>query len=330
MNPQGGVAIGLRSNAGIDVSKLHLDVCLDESVSRFSNDAKGIEEAVGLLVAANVDLVVVEATGGFERAIVCALQEAALAVARVNPRQARDFAKSLGVLAKTDSVDARVLRDFANVIALHKERHKYITPPTDPRRAELSAMVTRRRQLLEMRVAESNRLKQAATHRAVKSIKTVLRTLDKQLADLDADIDDFLDLHFKPQATVLDSFKGVGPVMIMTAQSALPELGRLSRRQIAALTGVAPLANDSGQRRGHRRIWGGRGDVRAVLYMATTSAMQHNPVIKLFYERLIAAGKKPKVAIVACMRKVLTILNAMLRDNSKWDPSRHDSALKNA
>jgi len=330
MHPQGGVAnLDRRANAGIDVSKQHLDACWGDVELRVLNDASGWDELAARLKAADVDLVVVEATGGYERGLVCALQGAGLAVARVNPRQARDFAKSMGVLAKTDRVDARCLRDFADVLARHKDRAKYITAAAEPLRVELAAMVTRRRQLVEMRVAESNRLALAGK-RAVLSIKTVLRTLDKQLAQLDSDIDDFLGEHFAAQRALLDSVKGVGPVTIMTLQAALPELGRLPRRQVSKLAGVAPLANDSGQHKGKRQIWGGRSEVRAVAYMAVLSAIRYNPAIKLFYDRLIAAGKLPKVAIVACMRKLLTILNAMARDGAFWDPLKHEQATKNA
>ncbi|MBI5718519.1 MAG: IS110 family transposase [Burkholderiales bacterium] len=316
-------------NAGVDVSKHHLDACWADVDQRLANDAAGCSELIAKFKAANVQLVVVEATGGYERALVCALQAAGITVARVNPRQAREFAKSMGVLAKTDRVDARTLRDFADVLARHKDRDKYITPPLEAHRAELAAMVTRRRQLLDMRVAESNRL-ELATKRAVRSIKAVIRALDRQLAAIDADIDGFLDEHFAPQSKLLDSVKGVSRVTIMTLNAALPELGHLDRREISKLVGIAPLANDSGKRQGKRRIWGGRGDVRAVLYMATLSAMQHNPVIKAFRVRLLAAGKLPKVAIVACMRKLLTILNAMARDAAAWDPTKHAQAPKHA
>jgi transposase len=323
MNLQGGVATGaVRPNAGIDVSKQHLDACWSTHDQRVANDASGWKELTAQFKAAQVDLVVLEATGGFERGLVCALQAAGITVARVNPRQARDFAKSMGVLAKTDRVDARVLRDFADVLARHKDRAKYITAVPDAHRVELAGLVTRRRQLVEMRVAESNRLALAGK-RAVRSIKAVLRTLDKQLAALDDDIDHLLQEHFDTQRSLLYSVKGVGPVTIMTLQAALPELGRLDRRQVSKLVGIAPLADDSGTRKGKRRIWGGRGDVRAVIYMATLSAIRHNPVIRTFHTRLIAAGKLPKVAIVACMRKLLTILNAMARDGAAWDASKH-------
>ncbi len=328
MHPQGGVAnLSHRPNAGVDVSKQHLDACWADQSQRVLNDENGWGELTAKLKSANVDLVVIEATGAYERGLVCALQCAGISVARVNPRQARDFAKSMGVLAKTDQVDARTLRDFADVLARHKDRLKYITPPTDPLRLELAALMSRRRQLVDMRVAEGNRLEQA-NKRAVRSIKAVLKTLDKQIEEIDADADDHLKRHFKNQCSLLDSVKGVGPVTILTVTSALPELGQLGRRQIAKLVGVAPLANDSGSRTGKRRIWGGRSEVRAVVYMATLAAIRHNPVIGVFHSRLKAAGKPPKVIIVACMRKLLTILNAMLRDNAVWDSTKHAQVSK--
>jgi transposase len=238
MHPQGGVANrSQRPNAGVDVCKQHLDVCLDTSEQRLVNDASGWGELIAKLRAAEVDLVVLEATGGYERGLVCALQGAGITVARVNPRQARDFAKSMGVLAKTDQVDARCLRDFADVLARHKDRARYITPMGDAHRQQLADLMTRRRQLVDMRVAENNHLEHAGP-RSVRSITSVLKTLDKQLAAIDHEIDDRMDRHFKDQRTLLDSVKGVGPVTILTLTAALPELGRLGRRQVAKLVGV--------------------------------------------------------------------------------------------
>lgn len=326
MHLQGGVASGEgRPNAGVDVSKQHLDVCLASQARRLVNDAAGWDELTAMLSTANVDLVVVEATGGYERGLVCALQRAGVAVARVNPRQARDFAKSMGVLAKTDQVDARCLRDFADVLARHKDRQQYITPMLESTRHELAELMTRRRQLVDMRVAEHNRLEHAGP-RAARSIASVIKLLDKQIATVDQHVDDHMDRHFKAQRALLDSVKGVGPVTILTLTAALPELGRLGRRQIAKLVGVAPLADDSGSRSGKRRTWGGRADVRAVVYMAALVAVRHNPVIRDFYARLVAAGKPKKVALVASMRKLLTILNAMLRDQAMWNATRHVNA----
>ena len=251
MNLQGGVVNSAqRLNVGIDVCKQHLDVCLDEQDIRFDNDPAGWNELAAKLLAAQVDLLVLEATGGYERGLVCALQTAGLAVARVNPRRARDFAKSMGVLAKTDQVDARLLRDFANVLASHKDRAKYITPMVDAQCQSLAALMTRRRQLVEMRVAEGNHLELANTQTA-RSITRVLKTLDKQLALIDKEVDEHMDSHFKDQYKLLNSVKGVGPVTILTLTAALPELGQLGRRQIAKLVGVAPLANDSGATKGY-------------------------------------------------------------------------------
>jgi transposase len=323
MHPQGGAMERVeRPNAGIDVSKQHLDVCWGTQQLRVGNDASGWSELAAKLCSDGVDLVVVEATGGYERAVLLALQAAGIAVARVNPRQARDFAKSLGVLAKTDGLDARALRDYANVLASHKDRAKYITALEDEQRELLLALMTRRRQLVDMRVAELQRLEHANA-RASKSIRRVLSVLERQLAEIDRDVDEHLERHFKPQRKLLDSVKGVGAVTTLTLLSALPELGKLGRKPIAKLVGIAPLADDSGKRRGPRHIWGGRAEVRAALYMATLSAMRFNPVIAAYYQRLLAAGKPKKLAMVACMRKLLTILNAMFRDGAAWDAFRH-------
>lgn len=322
MNSQDRVADAARPNAGVDVSKAHLDACWSNCEMRLANDEAGWTELVAKLQADNVDLVLLEATGGYERGFVCALQQAGIAVARVNPRQARDFAKSMGYLAKTDRIDARGLRDFANVVASHKDRHKYLTPAAEPQREELNALMTRRRQLVEMRAAESIRLDTAAK-RSKRSILAVMRTLDKQIEQIDKEVQHHIDDHFGGQRKLLDSVSGVGPVTTLTLLAALPELGRLSRKAISKLVGVAPIAKDSGNRKGKRHIAGGRGVVRHVMYMAALSARTHNPVIRSFYERLIAAGKPPKVAMVACMRKLLTILNAMFRDGAAWDALRH-------
>lgn len=330
MHLQGGVANGAqRPNAGVDVCKQHLDVCLGTEDQRVANDAGGWDELIAKFKGAGVDLVVLEATGGYERGLVCALQGAQIAVARVNPRQARDFAKSMGVLAKTDKVDARALRDFADVLARHKDRAKYITPMVDERRQALADLMTRRRQLVDMRVAEGNHLEHAAHKHSVRSIKNVLKTLDKQLEVIDREIDDHLDRHFGDQRTLLDTVKGVGPVTILTLTAALPELGQFGRRQIAKLVGVAPLADDSGQRKGKRHIWGGRADVRAVVYMAALVAIRHNPVIRVFHSRLIAAGKPKKVAIVACMRNALSgpTRSPPMLHTWRTSPSRPASAV---
>jgi transposase len=323
VNPQGREAVAAaRPNAGIDVAKEHLDAAWADRTERVRNDAGGWDALTAKLQADGVDVVAVEASGGYEKGVACALQLAGLAVVVLNARQARDFAKAMGQLAKTDQVDAQVLKQFAAVIARHPQRERYMRPLPETKRRYLAALVMRRRQLLDMHRAESNRLELA--HEAAKpSLRAVLRALDKQLSTVDHDIDQYLRQHFKDVAKLLDSVKGVGDVTISTMIALLGELGQLPRRPIAKLVGVAPLACDSGQRRGARSTWGGRTEVRSVLYMATLSAMTHNRVIREFHERLIARGKPPKVAIVACMRKLLTILNAMMRDGAAWDDSKH-------
>jgi transposase len=323
VNQQGREAIAAaRPCAGIDVSKAHLDAAWANRYERVSNDAGGWDGLAAKFKADGVDVVMLEATGGYENAAACALQAAGLAVVVLNPRQARDFAKAMGQLAKTDRVDAQVLQQFAQVIAHHPERERYIRELPEAQRTHLAALVMRRRQLVDMRTAESNRLEQA--HRAThQSVRAILKAIDKQLAAVDHDIDQHMQRHFKDVAGWLDSAKGIGDVTIFTLVALLGELGQLPRRPIAKLVGVAPLARDSGQHRGARAIWGGRADVRTVLYMATLSAIRHNSVIHAFHQRLIAKGKPNKVAIVACMRKLLTILNAMVRDRTPWDDSRH-------
>jgi transposase len=310
-----------RLNAGIDVCKQWLDACWGHRSQRFSHDAEGIRQLAAALLEAGVDLVVLEATGGYEAAAAAALQAEGLAVAVLNPRQTRDFAKSLGVLAKSDRVDARVLRDFANVIAAHPQRQRYLRPLPDEQRVQLAALVMRRRQLVDMRVAETNRL--ATAHQAArKSLQAIVAALDEQLASVDSDIDQHLREHYKETMAFLRTLKGVGRVTLSTLLAMLPELGHLPGRSIAALVGVAPLARDSGQSHGRRQTWGGRHEVRSALYMAALSAVRFNPVLREFHQRLIAAGKPPKVALVACMRKMLVILNAMARERAPWDQAR--------
>ena len=240
---------------------------------------------------------------------------AGLPIVVVNPRQVRDFAKATGRLAKTDRLDAEVIAHFAE--AVHPEPRAL--PSADAQ--ALGELVTRRQQLIEMRTAEGNR-RRLATGRLRQQLDEHLAWLDRQLDDLDRELDDLLRNSpiWREQADVLRSAKGVGPILTATLLSALPELGQLNHKEIAALVGVAPFNRDSGTWRGKRQIWGGRGPVRAVLYMATLSAVRTNPVVRSFYQRLIGAGKLHKVALVASMHKLLTILNAMVRDGSRWHP----------
>jgi transposase len=311
-----------RPCAGIDVSKAHLDAAWGERFERMGNEAGGWDALVAKFQADGVDVVVLEATGGYENAAACALQAAGFAVVVLNPRQAREFAKAMGQLEKTDRVDAYVLRDFAAVIARHDQRERYIRTLPDAQRAHLAALVMRRRQLLDMRTEETNRL-HTAHQAARKSVQAIVKAIDKQLAAVDGDIDRHMQQHYKELRMWLESASGVAGVTSSTLVGLLGELGQLSRRSIAKLVGVAPLARDSGPRKGSRTIYGGRSEVRAVVYMATVSATTHNPVIREFYQRLLAKGKPRKVALVACMRKLLTILNAMARDHAVWDAAKH-------
>lgn len=304
---------------GIDVAKDWLDVAIGTvRPARFANDVTGHDALVQTLNAGPLDLIVLEASGGYEAQCVCALQAAGFAVAVVNPRQARDFAKAMGLLAKTDRLDAGMLAQFADVLARHPERARYLAPLGDAARAALAALVTRRRQLTEMLTAERNRL--ALSHPLARaSLKAMIEALKRQLDQLEGELKAHVNAHHAASAKLLRSAKGVGPLLAATLLASLPELGRLPRRKVSALVGVAPLAFDSGTYRGQRVCWGGRAHVRHTLYMATLAAIRFNPVIRAFHARLIDAGKPKKVAIVACMRKLLIILNAMVRDNKPFD-----------
>ena len=310
---------------GIDVAKAHLDVAAlgaKLGAERFENDVEGHTALVAALQPLGVALVVMEATGGYEAAPACALQAAGLAVAVVNPKQARDFAKSMGHLAKTDRIDARTLAELAAVLARRDDLARFIRPLADVQQRQLAALVTRRRQLLTMLGSERQRLQLAAAHGAPEH-----RDDDPghpRAARRPGSPDDRpCPGALRRLDALLQSTRGIGPIASATLIAQLPELGRLNRREIAALVGVAPMANDSGTSRGRRRVQGGRFEIRRVLYMATLTAARRNPVIKAFYQRLIATGKLPKVALVACMRKLLTALNAMVKNNKPWDNSLH-------
>jgi transposase len=303
--------------AGIDVSKAVLDFAVLPSgeLAQVGNDATGIEELSKKLKSLAADLVVMEATGGYETAVATALVSAGFRVAVVNPRQIRDFAKATGRLAKSDRIDAQVIAAFGEAI------EPEIVQLPDEEARKLEALLVRRRQLVAMRVQEVNRLG-LAQGAMRKSIKAHIDWLEKQIDKLDIDLT--AGLRSSPAWRVKDellrTFKGVGPMTSSTLVIALPELGQLDRRAIAALVGLAPFNCDSGVMRGRRSIYGGRSQVRTMLYMAATTAVRSNPVIRAFYERLKARGKPHKVAMVACMRKMLTILNAMVRQSTPWTP----------
>lgn len=300
---------------GIDVSKAQLDVAIRPTGEKesFANDKAGIKALVKRLAKIEPTLIVLEATGGYERQVTRALVSADLPVVVVNPRQVRDFAKATGQLAKTDSIDAAVLAHFAEVI------RPELRPLPDVVTLELRALTARRRQILEMIAAENNRL--AMTSKAVaKRIDAHIRWLEQELERANQELDQAIEQSpiWKENDELLRSAKGIGPITSRTLLAELPELGTLDRKQISALVGVAPFNRDSGSLKGRRSIWGGRAPVRCALYMATLVATRRNPVIRDFYKRLTAKGKLFKVALVACMRKLLTILNSMIKHKTRW------------
>ena len=309
---------------GIDVSSQTLEVAstADAKTWQAGNNAAGIEELTARLAASTPALVVLEATGGYEFEAACALQAAGLAVAVVNPRTARDFARAMGALAKTDALDARMLASFARVLHQHPDRERFVKPLADAELQRLQALVLRRRQIVQMITSERQRMRVA--HAAARpSIERVIEFLKAELGDSDAEVAAHVQQHHAALASALASVPGIGAASVAVLLAELPELGKLDRRRVAALVGVAPLNRDSGQMRGQRSIWGGRADVRRTLYMATLTAVRHNPALKVCYERLLAAGKRKKVALVACMRKLLTMLNAIAKHGSSWDPAMH-------
>ena len=300
---------------GIDVAKAQLDIALRPSGERWAvpNDASGVATLVEQLQGRHPILLVLAATGGLERAVTSALATAGLPVVVVHPRQVRDFARATGQLANTDALDARALAHCADVIRPTPR------PLPDAQTQELRALLGRRQQLIGMRTAEQNRLA-GTSGRLTQDIEAHIAWLNTRIATLDDDLETLLRASplWRENNDRLQSVPGIGPVCARTLLLELPELGTLTRQQIAALVGVAPLNCDSGTLRGRRMIWGGRAHVRTVLYMGTLVATRFNPQIKAFYQRLLAAGKRKKVALTACMRKLLTMLNAMLKHRMSW------------
>ncbi len=302
---------------GIDVSRERLDLAVRPTgeVREVSNTSAGISSLADFLNGVGPELVVLEATGGMEALVAAELASAGLRVVVVNPLQVRDFARAAGKLAKTDSLDAHALAHFGEAVRAE------VAPLPDATARELVAMVARRHQLVEMIAAEGNRLR-TATRRIHPEVQEHIQWMKDNLEQLDRDLDDTIRSSpmWKDKDQVLRSTPGVGPVLSMTLLSEMAELGALNRWQIAALVGVAPFNRDSGTLRGKRKVWGGRKQVRAALYMATLVATRYNPVLQAFYQRLCAAGKPKKVALTACMRKLLTILNVMIKNNRHWNP----------
>jgi transposase len=302
---------------GVDVSKARLDVAVRPTGERYSvaNDPEGIETLLGGLEEVDPPkLVVLEATGGFERPAAMAIAASGIPVAVVNPRKVRDFAKATGTLAKTDRIDAYVLARFAEAL---KPEPKALP---DEEAVLLGEIIDRRRQLIGMLVAENNRLSATVSSPVKKRVRAHLRWLEKELKRAERDLEDVVEASpvWRENEALLRSVPGVGPTLARTLLAELPELGTLTHKRLCALVGVAPFNRDSGRMRGKREVWGGRARVRSALYMSAMVASRYNPLIRQFYERLVKAGKPKKVALVACMRKLLSILNAMMRDRTPW------------
>lgn len=302
---------------GIDVAKNSFEVAVtgEHQTLQLSNEEAGHAELCQLLIPLAPRLVLLEATGGYEQDLALALAAAGLRISVINPRQARDFARCTGKLAKTDRIDAQALRSFAAMLDAQGHEPRALA---DEQRRELTALVVRRRQLVAMLVAERQRL--AVAHRKAKpSILGIMDAIAAQLSDVDGELKQHIQAHHADLARLLTSVKGVGPTTASTLLAQLPELGQLNRKQITALVGLAPMNRDSGTLRGQRHIFGGRADVRRVLYVAALVGTRFNPVLKAFYARLLGAGKAKKVALVACMHKLLVILNAIARSKSPWN-----------
>lgn len=301
---------------GIDISRDYLDIAdtATQKTWRTSNDETGIADLTKRLSTPAPTLIVLEATGGLETPLASALVAGQLPVVVVNPRQVRDFAKATGQLAKTDTLDAKVLARFAAIVRPEMRQIK------DQETRELAALVTRRRQLVEMLSTEKTRLKQVSKP-IRQNVQTHIAWLQNQIREMDEDLSKTLKSSsiWRENDQIIQSVPGAGPVLSVNLLANVPELGTLNRRQIAALIGLAPLNRDSGTFRGRRCIWGGRAGVRSTLYMATVTAMQYNPVIRSFYQRLTEKGKPFKVAITACMRKLLTIINTMVKTKTRWN-----------
>jgi len=303
---------------GIDVAKETFDLCIlpEGTIQHRENNPQGIHQTVETLLALNPTLIVMEATGGYEILLAAELQAANLPVAIVNPRRVRDFARARGRMAKTDQIDARIIAEFAATLRPSAQG------VLDSQSRNMKALVARRWQLIEIRVAEANRMEHASEKAISQSLQRVLKTLDREIQKIEKQIRDQLAQmpELQSKAQILQSTPGIAETTATMLVTEVPELGRLNRRQIAMLMGVAPINRDSGTFRGKRMTGGGRKEVRTRLFMPTLVAIQHNPVIRVFYERLLKAGKTKMVAIIACMRKLLVILNSLVAKNQSWNP----------
>lgn len=317
MSPKGDRTADRKQWVGIDVCQKSLDVYIRPSskVFQVTNDRVGISKLIEILIEIQPELIVLEATGGMEIDAATQLTQAELSVAVINPRQARDFAKATGQLAKTDAIDAKVLAHFADAI------RPQVRSISDESSRQLEDLVARRRQLSDMITAEKNR-RRGKTNSVKASIDEHIEWLKQQLKEIESQIKSAIAVNpdWQQKRDLLTSVPGIGEVVAVTLISSLPELGTISHKSISYLVGVAPLNKDSGKFRGKRRIWGGRAKIRSVLYMAALVAVRFNPMIKAFYERLLQKGKLKKVALTACMHKMLILLNAMMKNNQAWQP----------
>lgn len=309
----------MENYVGIDIAKRTFDICRlpEQQLQQFENNTKGIRQAAGMLARLKPKLVVMEATGGYEAMLAAELHAASLPVAVVNPRRIRDFARANGQLAKTDKLDAAVIAMFA--ARMRPPRQQQI----DHNSRLMKAMVTRRHQLIGIRTAENNRLEHASDKVITRSINRILKTIDREIEKVELLIREQLASmpELETRAQILHSAPGIGQTTATMLVTEMPELGRLNRRQIAMLTGVAPINRDSGTFRGKRMTGAGRRNVRSRLYMPTLVAIRHNPPIRRFYQHLLAKGKAKMTAIIACMRKLITILNTMVAKNEAWNPN---------
>jgi len=305
-------------NIGIDISKKKLDISFsDNKTTSYSNDLSGFKQLLKQITDKDLTRVAMEATGGYERPLVQFLQEKGIAVSVVNAKRVRDYAKALGKLAKTDKIDSHIIRLFAEAI------HPNVTEQLSESQQSLDSLTSRRSQLVKQRAIEKQHIETVTNKETKRSINRTLKFLDKEIGVIEEKINKLIDLDgdLKEKVNRLTTIKGIGPVVAVTIVSDIPELGALSNKEISALVGVAPFCRDSGTMRGKRTIWGGRSQVRSVLYMATLSAVKYNPAIKVFYDRLVNNGKPKKTALVACMRKLIIIANSMIRNNMEWNPN---------
>jgi len=303
-------------NIGIDISKKTLDVSFNaKKTASYPNDLKGFKQLLNAISDKNMTRVAMEATGGYERPLVKFLQEKGVAVSVVNAKRVRDYAKALGKLAKTDKIDSHVIRLFSDAI------NPEITKKQSDSQQSLDALNLRRNQLVKQRSMEKQHIETVTNKDSKRSINRTKKFLDKEINQVEKKINELIesDKSIQEKINRLATMKGIGPVVALTFVAELPELGTLNNKEISALVGVAPFCRDSGTMRGKRTIWGGRAQVRSVLYMAALSAVRYNPAIKIFYDRLISKGKPKKTALVACMRKIITMANSMIKNNTDWD-----------